>query len=64
MILPKAIRVNFPIKINESQKNHIKFIVSRNESLAECKIKNEICRLLYGHEYVYEHKKELRYLLN
>ena len=43
--LPKTICVDLPIKINESLKNDIKFIVSRNESLAEYKIKKEIFRL-------------------
>ena len=36
--LPKIIRVDLPIKTNESIKHDLKFIVGFNESLAECKI--------------------------
>ena len=31
----KSIRINLPIKINESQEHDTKFIVSRNKSLTE-----------------------------
>ena len=37
---PKSIRIDLPIKINESIEDHIKYIVSRNKSLAEYAIKN------------------------
>ena len=57
--LQKTTRVDLPIKINESVKNDIKFIISSNESVAEYKTENDICRLSYDREYVYEHKKEL-----
>ena len=51
---PKSIRINLPIKINESVENAIEFIVSRNKSLTEYTIKNEIKELLfkYGHEHI------------
>ena len=45
--LPKIIRVALPIKINKSLKRDIKFIISRNESLAEYTIKNKISQLLF-----------------
>ena len=47
----KTIRANLSIKINESLKYDVKFIVSRNESLIQNKIKNNICGLSYGREY-------------
>ena len=50
----KTIRVDFPTKINEVY-NDVKFIINRNEFLAEYILKN-IWRLLY------EHKEELNYL--
>ena len=53
---PKSIRINLPIKINESVENAIKFIVSRNKSLTEYTIKNEIKELLF--KYRHEHIKK------
>ena len=44
--LRKSICVDLPVKIYESPKDHIRFIVSYNEFLAEYKIKIEIFRLL------------------
>ena len=56
---------NLVIKINQSLKHDIKFIISCNESLAEHTRKNGIIQLLskYGQEYGHKHKKELNYLL-
>ena len=50
---PKSICINLSIKINISLEHDIKSIVSRNESLTEYTIKNEIRQLLfkYGHEH-------------
>ena len=45
--LPKIIRVDLPIKIKKRLKRDIKFIISRNESLAEYTIKNKISQLLF-----------------
>ena len=53
---PKSICINLPIKINESVENAIKFIVSRNKSLTEYTIKNEIKELLF--KYRHEHIKK------
>ena len=59
VILPKTIRVDVPIKVNESLKLEIKFIVNLNESLAECAIKIEISQLFFKYQYEHEHKKEV-----
>ena len=52
---PKSVCVDLPIKINRSLEHDIESIVSRNESLTEYTIKNEIRPLLF--KYGYEHKK-------
>ena len=58
---PKSIRIDLPVKINESLEHDIKFIVSLNESLTEYTMKSEISQLLF--KYGHEHKKEVSYLL-
>ena len=47
IILPKTVSIDLPIKINKILKHDIKFIISRNESLAEYTIKNKIRQLLF-----------------
>ena len=54
---PKAICVNWPIKINGSLKHDTKLFVSGNESIAEFKMQNKIGQLSYVREYAYEHLK-------
>ena len=39
----KVLRANIPIKINKCLKYDIRFIVNPNKSLANYKIKKEIC---------------------
>ena len=53
IVEPKTVPIDLPLNINERLENDIKFNVSRNESLAEYAIKNEIRKLLfkYGHEH-------------
>ena len=48
---------DIPIKNSKNINYDIKFIVISNESLAKYKIKIEICWLLYGRGYRYNHKK-------
>ena len=47
IILPKTVCIDLPIKINKILKHDIKFIINRNESLAEYTIKNKIRQLLF-----------------
>ena len=53
IVEPKTVPIDLPLNINERLENDIKFNVSRNQSLAEYAIKNEIRKLLfkYGHEH-------------
>ena len=43
---PKIIIIDLHVQINESIENDIKYIVSRNESLADYATKNQIRQLL------------------
>ena len=52
---PKSIGIDLLIKIKDSLEHDIEFIISRNESLTEYTIKNEIRQLLF--KYGHEHKK-------
>ena len=39
---PKSIRFDLEIEVNKSLNHEIEFIISRNESLTEYKVKNKI----------------------
>ena len=54
---PKTIHIDLHVKINENIENDIRYMVSRNESLADYAIKNQIRQLLF--KYAYEHKKKI-----
>ena len=53
--LPKSICVDLSIKINNGIKHDVRFIISRNESLAKYEITKEICQLLCERKYVYKY---------
>ena len=53
---PKTIHIDLHVKINENIENDIRYMVNRNESLADYAIKNQIRQLLF--KYGYEHKKK------
>ena len=54
--LSKSICSNLLIYVNKCLKHEIKSIISRSESLAEYRIKNEISQLLF--KYKHEHEKQ------
>ena len=56
MTSPKLIRFDISIEVNKSLEHEIRFITNRNESLAECAIKNEISQLLF--KYKHEQDKQ------
>ena len=60
---PNTIPVDLPIKINESLKHDIKFIVSCNKSLVENKIRKRLANNYMGVNMCMNIKKELSYLL-
>ena len=60
---PNTIPVDLPIKINESLKHDIKFIVGCNKSLVENKIRKRIANNYMGVNMCMNIKKELSYLL-
>ena len=56
MTSPKLIRFDISTEVNKSLEHEIRFITNRNESLAECAIKNEISQLLF--KYKHEQDKQ------
>ena len=60
---PKIFSFNFdrPNDVDENLKNEVEFIMKRNKSLAENKIKNEIQPLLLKHKHgnnIHKHRKQ------
>ena len=60
---PKTFHFNFdlPKNVDKNLKHEIEFIIKRNESSAECKIKNEIEQLLVKCKHgdgIHEHRKQ------
>ena len=60
---PKIFYFNFdrPNDVDENLKNEVEFIMKRNKSLAENKIKNEIQQLLLKHKHgnnIHKHRKQ------
>ena len=63
----KPIHFDLPIEVNKALGCEIKFIISRNESLAEYATKNKISQPLFKHKHKHEkqqfEKEEVSYLL-